>query len=150
VLIVGEELGPELADALADRAELDLEVVPPGPAEERGSARWLGSRMVELERLATDHPPDAVVIAASGAEAAAAALALSKLEIPIARVAAGEEDDAMIAERLSELILGSDEAALARLRRAGLGERSRLAGAPTSDDAVRALAAWVLSRSVGS
>jgi UDP-N-acetylglucosamine 2-epimerase len=151
VLIVAGELGAELADALAQRAELEVELAPPGAWDEGGSARPLGTRMVALERLARDRRPGAAVIAADRFEALAASLAFSKLEVPIALVGAGaDEDSGAIVERLCELLLCSDESELARLRRAGLGERAQLIGAATSDDALRALTAWILSRAADS
>jgi UDP-N-acetylglucosamine 2-epimerase len=149
VLIVADEIGAELATALGQLAggELEVEAIPQDPTDEERSARPIGARMVAFERLARDLRPDAAVIGADQTDALAAALALSKLELPLARVeAGGDEDGAVLTERLCELLLCRDQAALTRLRRAGLGGQAHLVGAPTSDRAVRTLIDWIFSR----
>jgi hypothetical protein len=148
VLVVADEVGSGLAEALGERteAELAVDTVPTGRSEEGDSPRALGNRMVALERIARERSPDTAIIAADPREALAAAIAFAKLELPTAIVGAGSGDAPVIAERLCELLLCFDQAALARLRRAGLGERARLVEAPVSGDAVQALTAWILSR----
>lgn len=148
MLVVAGEIGAGLAEALEERteAELDVEAVPSDRVEEGESPRALGERMLALERLGRERGPDTAVIATGPREALAAAIAFAKLELPTAIAGAGSGDGPVVAERLCELLLCFDQAAFARLRRAGLGERARLVGAPASDDAVQALAAWILSR----
>jgi UDP-N-acetylglucosamine 2-epimerase (non-hydrolysing) len=78
-----------------------------------------------------------VVIYGDGPAAPAAALVAVKLGIPTVRVGAGvrsgerhaaEEINRVVADRVCDLLLCADEAAIENLRREGLGERARLVG----------------------
>lgn len=120
--------------------------VPP-PAHELGvgsgtHAEQTGETMVRLEPLVEAERPDAMLVYGDTNATLAAALVAAKLLVPLAHVEAGmrsfdrrmpEEVNRVAADRLSGLLLCSTEAAMANLRREGLGEGARLVGDVMAD-----------------
>jgi UDP-N-acetylglucosamine 2-epimerase (non-hydrolysing)/UDP-GlcNAc3NAcA epimerase len=109
-------------------------------------AEQTGETMVRLEPLVEAERPDAVLVYGDTNATLAAALVAAKLVVPLAHVEAGmrsfdrrmpEEVNRIAADRLAGLLLCSTEAALANLRRDGIGERARLVGDVMADVAQR-------------
>jgi UDP-N-acetylglucosamine 2-epimerase (non-hydrolysing) len=125
-------------------------------ARESGAARTAAA-MLAAEPLLDRHRPEAVVLCGDGAEVAAAALVAVKLGIPQARVGAGAREgdrrkpaeiDRGIADRLCDLLLCEDDAALTNLRREGLAEWAVVVGDVGADPAaaVAAIQEWLAGR----
>jgi UDP-N-acetylglucosamine 2-epimerase (non-hydrolysing)/UDP-GlcNAc3NAcA epimerase len=109
-------------------------------------AEQTGETMVGLEPAVEAERPDAMLVYGDTNATLAAALVAAKLLVPLAHVEAGmrsfdrrmpEEVNRVAADRLAGLLLCSTEAAVANLRRDGLGERARLVGDVMADIALR-------------
>ncbi len=123
----------------------------PPPERELGvgsgtHAEQTGETMVRLEPLVEAERPDAVLVYGDTNATLAAALVAAKLPVPLAHVEAGmrcfdrgmpEEVNRLATDRLSGLLLCSTEAAVANLRREGLGEGARRVGDVMADVARR-------------
>jgi UDP-N-acetylglucosamine 2-epimerase (non-hydrolysing)/UDP-GlcNAc3NAcA epimerase len=105
-----------------------------------------GETMLGLEPLVEAERPDAVLVYGDTNATLAAALVAAKLSAPLAHVEAGmrsfdrrmpEEVNRLVADRLAGLLLCSTEAAVANLRREGLGGGARLVGDVMADVALR-------------
>ncbi|MET0304757.1 MAG: UDP-N-acetylglucosamine 2-epimerase (non-hydrolyzing) [Solirubrobacterales bacterium] len=124
--------------------------VPP-PSHELGvgsgtHAEQTGETMVRLEPLIEAERPDAVLVYGDTNATLAAALVAAKLLVPLAHVEAGmrsfdrrmpEEVNRVATDRLAGLRLCSTEAAVANLRREGMGEGAHLVGDVMADVAKR-------------
>lgn len=102
--------------------------------------------MTRLEPVIAAERPDTVLVYGDTNATLAAALVAAKLPLPLAHVEAGmrsfdrrmpEEVNRLVADRLAGLLLCSSPAAVENLRRAGLGERTRLVGDVMVDVALR-------------
>jgi UDP-N-acetylglucosamine 2-epimerase len=124
------------------------------PAEGASDASRTAAAMLAAEPLLERHGPEAVVLCGDGTDVAATALVAAKLGIAQARVGAGVRGgdrpqaaaiDRGIADRLCELLLCPDGAALANLRREGLGERAVVVGdvGADPDRAAAAIREWL-------
>jgi UDP-N-acetylglucosamine 2-epimerase (non-hydrolysing)/UDP-GlcNAc3NAcA epimerase len=109
-------------------------------------AQQTGETLVRLEPAIEAERPDAVLVYGDTNATLAGALVAAKLLVPLAHVEAGmrsfdrgmpEEVNRLAADRLSALHLCSTEAAVANLRREGLGARARLVGDVMADVARR-------------
>lgn len=123
----------------------------PPPAHELGvgsgsHAVQTGETMARLEPLVEAERPGAVLVYGDTNATLAAALVAAKLLVPLVHVEAGmrsfdrrmpEEVNRVAADRLAGLLLCSTEAAVANLRREGLGEGARLVGDTMADVALR-------------
>ncbi|MGQ3050302.1 MAG: non-hydrolyzing UDP-N-acetylglucosamine 2-epimerase [Roseateles sp.] len=102
-----------------------------------GHGAMTGRMLEALERVFIDERPDWVLIYGDTNSTLAAALAASKLHIPIAHVEAGlrsfnmrmpEEVNRIVADRLSTLLLCPTEASISNLRREGVTDGVHLVG----------------------
>lgn len=102
-----------------------------------GHGAMTGRMLEALERVFIDEKPDWVLIYGDTNSTLAAALAASKLHIPIAHVEAGlrsfnmrmpEEVNRIVSDRLSTLLLCPTEASIENLRREGVSEGVHLVG----------------------
>lgn len=102
-----------------------------------GHGAMTGRMLEALERVFIDERPDWVLIYGDTNSTLAAALAASKLHIPIAHVEAGlrsfnmrmpEEVNRIVADRLSTLLLCPTEASIANLQREGTTEGVHVVG----------------------
>jgi UDP-N-acetylglucosamine 2-epimerase len=137
----GQHYDPELSEVFFE--ELGL----PAPDHELGvgsgtHAEQTGETMVRLEPVVDAERVDAMLVYGDTNTTLAAALVAAKLTVPLAHVEAGmrsfdrgmpEEVNRVAADRLSGLLLCPTEAALANLRREGLGEGARLVGDVMAD-----------------
>lgn len=117
-----------------------LDIAPPYLNLEVGSASHgvQTARMLErLETVVMETTPDWVVVYGDTNSTLAATLAASKLHVPVAHVEAGlrsfnrtmpEEQNRLVADHLSSLLLAPSDAALANLNREGLAERTVVVG----------------------
>jgi UDP-GlcNAc3NAcA epimerase len=102
-----------------------------------GHGAMTGRMLEALERVFVDERPDWVLIYGDTNSTLAAALAASKLHIPIAHVEAGlrsfnmrmpEEVNRIVADRLSTLLLCPTETAVGNLQREGVTDGVHLVG----------------------
>jgi hypothetical protein len=131
----GADLDPaDVMTALGGGAEV---VVAEPESARDGEALGTAEAMVSLEPRLAEADVAGAVIYGDGPAAPAAALVSVKLGLPAVRVGAGvrsgerhaaEEINRMVADRVCDLLLCADEAAIENLRREGLGERARLVG----------------------
>lgn len=164
--------GPSAWTPLRDRlaADLELVVAPPGgvppfsrgavgaersdPAGDEESGPAIAAALRELEPALAEAEAEAVLIGCTGLTAVAAALAAAKLELPAARLRAGErpegapEADALAggaADRLAALLLCAGEPELEALRAEGLADHALAVGDPAVDPepAASAIRAWL-------
>lgn len=138
----------EPGDAGAIEADRLIEL----PADH--GARGIAAAMTALEGVAEELRPDAVLVCGDGDAAPAAALVAVKLGVPQIRVGAGlrsgergaaDEINRAVADRVCDLLLCADEAALANLRREGLDAKARLVGEVGADPraAAEVVYAWL-------
>ncbi|HYU61179.1 MAG TPA: UDP-N-acetylglucosamine 2-epimerase [Solirubrobacterales bacterium] len=129
-----------------DAAELE--------ATEGSGAGRIAAAMLAVETRLVDARPPAVLLCGDGPEVAAAALVGIKLGLPQARLDAGvrgggrrdpTEVERAIPDRLCDLLLCVDEAAVANLAREGLGDRASAVGDVQVDPgpAADAIRAWL-------
>jgi UDP-N-acetylglucosamine 2-epimerase (non-hydrolysing) len=109
----------------------------------------IAAAVLAAESLLGERRPTAIVLCGEGPEVAATALVAVKLGIPQARIGAGSrvgdrhdpgEIDRRIADRLCDLLMCEDDAALANLRAEGLAANAVVVG-DASRDPDRAAAA---------
>lgn len=140
----GENAGG-LASALAVGLGEGFEVSAAGYVAAGASSApgRIAAALTAIEAAALEDCPDAVLLDGDGEATLAAALVFAKLEVPLARLDVGADctPDAALAERLCDLLLCRDEAALERLAAAGLAEKARVVGSVQSDPA--AIAFWL-------
>jgi UDP-GlcNAc3NAcA epimerase len=127
----------------------ELELPEPAHYLDVGSgthAQQTAATMSRLEPLVIADPPDAVLVYGDTNATLAGALVAAKLNVPLAHVEAGmrsfdrsmpEEVNRVAADRLSQLLLCSTEAAMENLRGEGLGDGARLVGDVMADVAFR-------------
>lgn len=149
LLICPGEGAAALAAALAECLGAGFDVSAAGFAVDgaSGAAGRIAQALTEIEAAALEDRPDAVLLDGDGEATLAAALVFSKLEVPLARLDAGANGspDAALAERLCDLLLCRDEAALERLAAAGLGSKTQIAGPLEHDPGptASAIASWL-------
>lgn len=137
----GQHYDRELSQVFFE--ELDL----PPPDRELGvgsgtHAEQTAATMVGLEQVVEQEHPDAVLVYGDTNATLAGALVAAKLLVPLAHIEAGmrsfdrtmpEEVNRVVADRLSDLLLCSTDAAVGNLRAEGLGDRARLVGDVMAD-----------------
>lgn len=107
-------------------------------------AQMTGNMMIALEEVLLKEKPDVLLIYGDTNSTLAAALAASKIHIPICHVEAGprshskrlenpEEINRICTDHLSTLLLASTESGMTELQREGLIERAHLVGDPMYD-----------------
>lgn len=148
-----------LDDALRElglRCDADLSLMRHGQDHGRLAARILESLRPQISRF----KPAMALVQGDTTTAAAAALACRYAQVPVGHVEAGlrsfdasnpfpEEDNRVVADHLSELRFAPTRAALANLRREGLGGRGSSVTGNTAVDAVRWAAARAPRREPG-
>lgn len=173
IAVVADE--PSAWGPLRERLAADLELVaappggvaplPPGapgaersdPAGDEESGPAIAAALRELEPALAETEADAVLIGCTGPAAVAAALVAAKLELPAARLRAGErpggapEVDALAggaADRLAALLLCAGEPELEALRAEGLADHAIAVGDPVADPepAASAIRDWLGAR----
>lgn len=148
VVLVDAGVGTEDGTPRAIEPERVIEL----PAD--GGARGTAAAMTALEALLEELHPDAVLVCGNGDAAPAAALVAVKLGIPQVRAGAGvrsgdrgepDEINRTIADRVCDLLLCADEAAVENLRREGLAEKARVIGRIGDDPRAAAdvVCAWL-------
>jgi UDP-N-acetylglucosamine 2-epimerase (non-hydrolysing) len=112
--------------------------------------------LVGVERVLLEHTPDLVVVAGDVNSTLAAALAASKLQIPVAHIESGlrsfdesmpEEANRRLTDHVSRILFVHSESAVENLRSEGIDmDRVRVIGNTMIDSLVRYLPAAVASR----
>jgi UDP-N-acetylglucosamine 2-epimerase (non-hydrolysing) len=148
ILLLTTPEGADACEALAGHLGDPL-VSELAPAGEGNTAIRMAAAILAGEELLASDRPEALVLCGEEPEVAATALVAVKLGIPQARVGAGARDgdrrdaaeiDRAVADRLCDLLLCDDEAALANLRREGLADRAAVVGDVRDDPAPAAAA----------
>lgn len=107
-----------------------------------GHGKMTGEMLIELEKVMMKEKPDAVLVYGDTNSTMAAALAASKLHIPLIHVEAGnrlenkknpEEINRIVTDHLSQLKLYCTESAKKYLEREGIADNSYLVGDPMYD-----------------
>jgi hypothetical protein len=114
VLLVAPSEGAEkVVASLAELGEA-LEIVRADPVAGGDGPAALAAALAAYEAQARDIAPIAAIVHGSGDRTLAATISLAKLEIPVARVAAAEDDD--LAGLVADRVLAHDEAIVEEVR----------------------------------
>src|SRR5829696_2087328 len=151
----GQHYGTEMSVVFLDELELPQPDVFLGVGSGT-HAEQTAKALVGVEQVLLEHRPSLCVVAGDVNSTLAAALAASKLQIPVAHIEAGlrsfdeampEEANRLLTDHLSRILLAHSESAVENLQREGIDpSRIQLVGNTMIDSVLRHLPAAIARR----